>query len=61
MIDISKLILLLQDLNVTTLSRETGIHPNTIYKLRRGVVEPRVSTIVKIEEYLRSRGVRFDG
>jgi len=61
MIDISKLILLLRDLNATTLSRETGIHPNTIYKLRKGLCEPRVSTIVKLEDYLRSRGVRFDG
>lgn len=61
MVDISKLRLLLQDISVPRLSKETGIHQNSFYRIRRGQSEPRMKTLVKIETYLRSRGVRFDG
>lgn len=61
MINIEKLRLLLQDLSMPSLAKETGIHQNSLYKIRRGKSEPRVQTLAKIETYLKSRGVRFDG
>ena len=61
MINLDKLRLLLQDLSMPRVSQETGIHMNSLYRIRRGAVTPRLSTLGKIEAYLKSRGVRFDG
>jgi transcriptional regulator with XRE-family HTH domain len=61
MVDISKFRLLLQDINILRLSRQTGISHQALYRIKRGVSEPRMKTLRKIEAYLKTRGVRFDG
>ena len=61
MIDISKIRLLLQDFNILRLSRHSGISHQALYRIKRGETEPRMKTLRKIEAYLKTRGVRFDG
>jgi DNA-binding phage protein len=61
MIDISKFRLLLQDFNILSVSRQSGVSCQTLYRIRRGEAEPRMKTLRKLEAYLKTRGVRFDG
>lgn len=46
----------LQDRNIAAVSEATGIHPNTLYRIRDGSREnPSYSTIVTLSDYLRAQ------
>lgn len=47
----------LKDRKVTVVSQATGIHKNTIYKIRRGqVTNPELETVKTLSDYLQMQG-----
>jgi len=43
-------------LNLKEVSRETGVHANTLYRIAAGG-EPKYSTVLRIMVYLKSKGL----
>lgn len=51
---------ILKIMNLQEVSRGTGVHPNTLYRLANGA-SAHYETVRKILDYLKSQGVRVDG
>lgn len=47
-------------LNLREVSRECGVHENTLYRIAKGH-EARYSTVMRIVDYLAKKGWRIDG
>lgn len=43
---------LLKPLNISEVSRQTGVHQNAIYRLMNNKSKPSYETVMKISEYL---------
>ena len=54
MMDIGNLRYVLKMANITQVSKETGIHQNTLYKIRDGVNKnPKVKTVEELSKFFR--------
>ena len=42
----------LKPMNVSFVSRQTGVHKNAIYRLMKGTTEPKYETVQKIINWL---------
>lgn len=52
MTTVDKIRLALADRNLAQVSRQTGLHHNTLIKIRSGVSAPHIATIKLLVEYL---------
>jgi hypothetical protein len=55
-VQIDQLRSILNLLNLKEVSRETGVHPNTLSRIARGG-EARYSTVMRVMVYLKSKGL----
>jgi predicted transcriptional regulator len=54
--EIEQLRSILNLLNLKEVSRESGVHPNTLYRIARGG-EARYSTVLRVMSYLKQKGL----
>ncbi len=54
--EIEKLRSILKLLNLKEVARESGVHPNTLYRIAAGG-EARYSTVMRVMVYLKSKGM----
>jgi len=45
----------LEPMNLSRVSRETGLHPNALYRIVSGKTSPRYETVKKLSDWLEER------
>jgi DNA-binding phage protein len=55
--ELEKLRKMLADRNLQVVARDAGVHPNALYRLKKGKTKPKYETVLKLLAYFDNQAV----